>query len=688
MADAGYRLTVEGEAEFKRALADINAQVKLNKSEINALTAEYNANGGSLETLQQKQAALGKEMEAQQQKVDLMRQRLEDAKAAYGENSAQVTKLQTDLNNATGALETMRKQYQDTGAQIEDATHSTASYDEAVKQAEAAIAAEKAELDNLTAAYEGTGTKARNLTANEKDLTDQSGALADRQENLAAQQKSLTAQIEAQQKKIDALNGAMKTAADRYGAGSTEAQKYREQIAKAEGELGKMKTSLDKTTKAMEDQSGASGGLLDGLKGLADQFGVQLPGSMDKLLEGFGSLAGPAGAAGLIGMLGELAEKFRELADLATSEAAALVDLSGQTGASTDELQALHYVCSMLNVDTGALDKGLGNLSKKMYEAKPSGEDAEKVFKDIGVAVKDANGEMRSYADVQKDVYAKMLEAQMYGGEAAKGFETAEIALRDANGTFRTADNILEEMYEKYWDAEKGGSEAAKMFRQLGVDVYDANGEMRSTVDVLLDVIDGLKQLTPGAERYAAAEKLMGGSASNLTSLLEMQGDEILEYMRNYVENMGIMNETLVSILDRRDKMLAKEDAAAQNLRRAMGVNWAVGFNPDQSIRDMASNEAGKAFVNWAKTFWERFTHQYARGTSYHPGGLALVGERGPEIVDLPRGSAVYPTGTAPAGTTNNYYDVKIDASRIRELNDIVRIAENERVSRRMGVAR
>lgn len=667
MADAGYRLTVEGEAEFKRALAEINAQVKLNKSEINALTAEYNANGGSIETLQAKQKALQNEMAAQQQKIDTMREHLEAAKDAYGENSAQVTKLQTDLNNATGALETMRKQYQDTGKQIEDATHSTASYDEAVKQAEAAIAAEKAELDNLAAAYKGADDKAGNL---------------------AEQNKSLTAQVDAQQKKVDALNAAMKTAADRYGAGSAEAQKYREQVAKAEGELGKMKDALDKSTKAMENQSGASGGLLDGLKGLADQFGVQLPGSMDKLLEGFGSLAGPAGAAGLIGMLGELAEKFRELGDLATSEAAALVDLSGQTGASTDELQALHYVCSMLNVDTGALDKGLEGLSKKMYEAKPSGEDAEKVFKDIGVAVKDANGEMRSYADVQKDVYAKMLEAQMYGGEAAKGFETAEIALRDANGTFRTADNILEEMYEKYWDAEKGGSEAAKMFRQLGVDVYDANGEMRSTVDVLLDVIDGLKQLTPGAERYAAAEKLMGSAASNLTSLLEMQGDEILEYMRNYVENMGIMNKTLVSILDRRDKMLAKEDAAAQNLRRAMGVNWAVGFNPDQSIRDMASNEAGKAFVNWAKTFWERFTHRYARGTSYHPGGLALVGEQGPEIVNLPRGSAVYPTGTAPAGTTNNYYDVTIDASRIRELNDIVRIAENERVSRRMGVAR
>lgn len=32
----------------------------------------------------------------------------------------------------------------------------------------------------------------------------------------------------------------------------------------------------------------------------------------------------------------------------------------------------------------------------------------------------------------------------------------------------------------------------------------------------------------------------------------------------------------------------------------------------------------------------------YAKGVDYHPGGLALVGEEGPELVELPRGSSVY----------------------------------------------
>jgi DNA-binding transcriptional MerR regulator len=36
-------------------------------------------------------------------------------------------------------------------------------------------------------------------------------------------------------------------------------------------------------------------------------------------------------------------------------------------------------------------------------------------------------------------------------------------------------------------------------------------------------------------------------------------------------------------------------------------------------------------------------THGFANGTNYAPGGMALVGEKGPEIVNLPRGSQVIP---------------------------------------------
>ena len=37
----------------------------------------------------------------------------------------------------------------------------------------------------------------------------------------------------------------------------------------------------------------------------------------------------------------------------------------------------------------------------------------------------------------------------------------------------------------------------------------------------------------------------------------------------------------------------------------------------------------------------------FAGGTDYAPGGMALVGEQGPELVNLPRGSQVIPNDVA-----------------------------------------
>lgn len=45
---------------------------------------------------------------------------------------------------------------------------------------------------------------------------------------------------------------------------------------------------------------------------------------------------------------------------------------------------------------------------------------------------------------------------------------------------------------------------------------------------------------------------------------------------------------------------------------------------------------------------------KYANGTDFHPGGLAIVGEKGPEIVDLPRGSRV--SSGVPSQTFFNFY--------------------------------
>jgi len=61
---------------------------------------------------------------------------------------------------------------------------------------------------------------------------------------------------------------------------------------------------------------------------------------------------------------------------------------------------------------------------------------------------------------------------------------------------------------------------------------------------------------------------------------------------------------------------------------------------------------------------------QYAEGTSYHRGGMAIVGEQGPELVDLPKGSRVSPLDKS--GITININEPHLfndqDADRLGDL--------------------
>ncbi len=72
----------------------------------------------------------------------------------------------------------------------------------------------------------------------------------------------------------------------------------------------------------------------------------------------------------------------------------------------------------------------------------------------------------------------------------------------------------------------------------------------------------------------------------------------------------------------------------------------------------------------------------YASGTSYHPGGPAIVGEQGPELVNLPRGSSVMTAGqtkSAMAGGSGNVYieNVTIPIDKIDSISRAIDLADN-----------
>lgn len=111
MADKfGLKIGLEGEKEFKAALADINSQFKVLKSEMNLVSSAFEKNDKSAEALTARNEVLSKEIEAQKQKVETLRSALENAASSFGETDRRTQNWQIQLNNAEAALNGMERE--------------------------------------------------------------------------------------------------------------------------------------------------------------------------------------------------------------------------------------------------------------------------------------------------------------------------------------------------------------------------------------------------------------------------------------------------------------------------------------------------------------------------------------------------------------------------------------------------
>jgi hypothetical protein len=269
-------------------------------------------------------------------------------------------------------------------------------------------------------------------------------------------------------------------------------------------------------------------------------------------------------------------------------------------------------------------------------------------------------------------------------------------------------------------ELQKKSDEATSYFDELGISIYDQNGELKTALDLLWDLIDAYSGVESETIRSYEMNQLLGESYSKLKPFIKEGSDELKKMMQsawdtNEIigdEQVAAMNEASIAadnyagkiknLKDQYAAVVAEEEGFLRVLVGAgsgielgykIASEWlkqlfeGSGYKPSDSFISGYKKD-GQTYIN------DHFLGQrykYASGTNYAPGGLALVGERGPEIVDLPRGSKVYPNGVIPSGLggtavyETNTYNISIDAARVEEFNDIVRIAQGARVGMRRG---
>lgn len=113
-------IALDGEQEFKQALADASRNLRVMDAELKAAATEFKVTGDAQKYYTDKSRNLKEQIAKQEQVVDMLVNAVRKSAAAFGESDAKTDGWRIKLSNATAKLMTMKKSLQDTDKEAEE----------------------------------------------------------------------------------------------------------------------------------------------------------------------------------------------------------------------------------------------------------------------------------------------------------------------------------------------------------------------------------------------------------------------------------------------------------------------------------------------------------------------------------------------------------------------------------------
>ena len=710
MPNINTKFTLSGEKEYKQAISEIGSGMKVLDAEMRKVTSAYGKNADSAKLLGQQNDILQRQINLQTEKIRYMQEALKNSVKKTGESSKATMAWQASLQNATAKLNDLNNQMRENEKRIDGEKEK--KYRENIEHLSASMDVLDAEMRKVSAKYADNAESAE-LSAAKTDL--------------------LTQKISLQYDKIDNLKAALEEAAENYGSNAVETLRWEKELNNAETELYKLNGQLknnteqiEDTTTATEDAGQSMGNLGDVVNGLTSKIGIQLPDGMKSSMNAMGSLdASSLALAGTFAAVAAAIVKVEKAMISMTKESASFADniitLSMQTGQTTDQLQEFSYATELIDVSVDTLQGSLRKLTNNMQDTMNGTGNAQASFEALGISVTNADGSMRSANDVfyetidalgkvKNETERDAMSMDIFGRSAQdlnpliiQGSDTLKAYADEAHNVGYVLDEealsalgAVDDAYQRlqktqegvknqlaaefapyleefYGDATQGVKDLGKAIKDSGI--VDAFGMLLETVGDILNPMSDLSgnrvpALTNALRPLAEVMALIADTADFFAGLFTLDFKKMGNALGfGYASGNGNKYQTL------QDSYAAKSwGSSASDLSKAYEDAIARG---DSSTIGITEDE-------WVR----RYMGGNAAGTDNWSGGWTKVNENGLERIYLPSGSRIQTASeTRYTGGGDVYIGkVIIPASDIRELNDIVTIFTNERITQRMGV--
>ena len=713
MPNINTRFTLSGEKEYKQAISEIGSGMKVLDAEMRKVTSAYGKNADSAKLLGQQNDILQRQIYSQTEKIRYMQEALKNSVKKTGESSKATMAWKASLQNATAKLNDLNNQMRENEKRMEGEKEQ--KYRKNIERLSASMDVLDAEMRKVSAKYADNAESAE-LSAAKTDL--------------------LTQKISLQYDKIDNLKAALEEAAENYGSNAVETLRWEKELNNAEAELYKLNGQLknnteqiEDTTTATEDAEQSMGNLGDVVNGLTSKLGIQLPDGMKSSMNAMGSLdAQSLALAGGFAAVAAAIVKVEKAMISMTKESAAFADniitLSMQTGQSTQQLQEFAYASELIDVSVDTLQGSLTKLTNNMQDTMNGTGNAKASFEALGVSVTNADGSMRS----ANDVFYETIDAL---GKVKNETERDAMSM-DIFG--RSAQDLNPLIIQ--------GSKTLKAYADEAHNVgYVLDDEALSALGAVDDAYQRLQKTQEGVKNQLAAEfapyleEFYGDATQGVKDLGKAIKDSgivdafgmLLETVGDILNPMSDLSNNRVPALTKALQPLAKVMAlmadAAELLKGVInfgtghiGEGWgqmkhALGFgyssgdgNNYQNLLDgYAEQQWGQSASDLSKAYEEavargdsstlgitedewrrRYLGGNASGTDNWYGGFTRVNENGPERIYLPSGSRIQ-TASETRYTSGDTYNITVYVEHVEDLDTILRIAKNARITTRMG---
>lgn len=713
MPNINTKFTLSGEKEYKQAISEIGSGMKVLDAEMRKVTSAYGKNADSAKLLGQQNDILQRQIYSQTEKIRYMQEALKNSVKKTGESSKATMAWQASLQNATAKLNDLNNQMRENEQRMNG--EKERKYRENIERLSASMDVLDAEMRKVSAKYADNAESAE-LSAAKTDL--------------------LTQKISLQYDKIDNLKAGLEEAAENYGSNAVETLRWEKELNNAEAELYKLNGQLknnteqiEDTTTATEDAGQSMGNLGDVVNGLTSKLGIQLPEGMKSSMNAMGSLDAQslALAGGFAAVAAAIVKAEKAMISM-TKESATFADniitLSMQTGQSTQQLQEFAYASELIDVSVDTLQGSLTKLTNNMQDTMNGTGNAKASFEALGVSVTNADGSMRSANDVfyetidalgqvKNETERDAMSMDIFGRSAQdlnpliiQGSQTLKAYADEAHNVGYVLDDealsalgAVDDAYQRLQNTQEGvknqlSAEFAPYLEEFYGDVttmvkdggkalkdsgiVDSFGMLLDTVGDILNPMSDLSNnrvpaLTKALQPLAKVMALMADAAELLKGVINFSTGHISEGWGQMTHALGFgyssgngnnYQNLLDSYTEQQWGQSAADLAKAYEDAVARGDPSTIGITEDEWVR--------------------RYLGGNASGTDNWYGGFTRVNENGPERIYLPSGSRIQ-TASETRYTSGDTYNTTVYVDHVDDLDTILRIAKNARITARMG---